>query len=77
MNIKPLAIKWKALNWLQTMRQSYDTSRYPVYEGTTFTRRYGKLQLAKLMFAWLSQRTLTTRTLWLLKGMGQLLDICH
>ena len=55
MNIKPLQIKWKGLKWPRTTRQSYSTSKHFVYEDTTFTRRYGKLQLVKLLFEWLSQ----------------------
>ena len=57
-NIKPLQIKWKGLKWPRTTRQSYSTSRHFVYEDTTFTRRYGNLQLVKLLFEWLSQETL-------------------
>ena len=70
MNIKILQIKWKGLKWPRTTRQSYSTSRHFVYEDTTFTRRYGKLQLVKLLFEWLSQGTLTTGTPWLLKRTG-------
>lgn len=41
--------------------------------GYHVSRRYGKLQLVKLLYAC----SLKTETPWLLKGQGKLLDICH
>ena len=64
--IKRLEIKWKGQNWSQTTRWLYGTWRNFVHVNTTFTRRYGKLQLVEFLRPWWSQGlTLMTETLWL------------
>ena len=76
-NLKPLEIKWEGMKWSRKTSLSYGTTKHStcMYMDTTFTRRYGKLQLVKLVCECRSQGTLTTEPPWLLKRTGKSLDM--